>query len=164
MSKRKAYPVALGGVLLALALVLSYLEHLLPLSAAIPGVKLGLANVAALLYLRKYGLAPALLLQGLRVVIANLLFGSLAAMVYGLTGGLLAVLAMWAMLRIPRMGPVGASAVGGVVHNLGQISAAACMMGTAAVFSYLPLLILSGTACGVLTGFAVLGLEKALPN
>lgn len=151
------------GVMLALALVLSFVEHHLP-SPGIPGIKLGLANVVALLLLYRSGLPGALAVNALRVVLANLLFGSAASMLYGLAGGICAVICMALLYRLPRLSPVGVSAAGGVVHNLTQLVCAAAVTESLAVFAYAPALLVSGTLCGVLTGFCAAGAIRALPN
>ena len=154
---------AFYGVMLALALVLSFVEHHLP-SPGMPGIKLGLANVAALLLLYRTGFPGALTVNALRVVLANLLFGSAAAMLYGLAGGICAVLCMALLCRLPRLSPVGVSAAGGIVHNLAQLLCAAAVTESLAVFAYAPALLISGTLCGVLTGSCAAGAIRALPN
>lgn len=163
--KGKAYArrTAFFGVMLALALVLSFVEHQLP-SPGIPGIKLGLANVVALILLYKTGLPGALGVNVLRVVLANLLFGSVASMVYGLCGGILAVLCMALLCRSGRMSPAGVSAAGGIAHNLAQLLCAALVTGSTAVFAYFPALLISGTLCGLLTGLCAAGALRALPN
>ncbi|MBQ3095259.1 MAG: Gx transporter family protein [Clostridia bacterium] len=154
---------AFFGVMLALALVLSFVEHHLP-SPGMPGIKLGLANVVALLLLYRTGFSGALTVNVLRIVVANLLFGSAASMLYGLAGGISAVLCMALLYRLPRLSAVGVSAAGGIVHNIAQLVCAAAVTESFAVFAYAPVLLISGTLCGVITGFCAAGTIRALPN
>lgn len=51
----KSHKIAGVGVLVALAMVLSYLESLIPISLGIPGIKLGLSNVVTLFALYQFG-------------------------------------------------------------------------------------------------------------
>ena len=161
--KNNVRRTAFFGVMLALALVLSFVEHHLP-STGMPGIKLGLANVVALLLLYRTGFPGALAFNALRVVLANLLFGSAASMLYGLAGGIGAVICMALLYRLPRFSPVGVSAAGGIVHNFAQLVCAAAVTESLAVFAYAPALLVSGTLCGVLTGFCAAGTIRALPN
>lgn len=154
--------IATDGLMLALALALNYAEHLLPTGAPIPGIKLGLSNIVALVLLYRTGLWDALAVNVLRVVLSNALYGSLFSMLYGLSGGILAVLCMAALSRARQLSPIGVSAAGGVVHNLGQLGCAALLLGSTAVFSYTPVLVLSGVVCGALTGAAAAGCLRAL--
>ena len=129
---------ATDGVLIACALVLGYLETLLPLDGFVPGVKLGLANIAALLVLYRIGPADALVVNAVRVILSNLMFGSLLSMLYGLCGGIGAVLLMAALRRTGAFGPLGVSVAGGECHNLLQLGCAALVMQSAGVFASLP--------------------------
>lgn len=147
MSKK----VAFTGLALALALVLSYVESLFSFSA-IPGIKLGLANIAALFLLYCFGLPYALLVNVLRIILANLLFGSLTGMFYGLTGGILSVFVMWLLIRTGRFSATGLSVAGSAAHNIGQLCAAALLLSSARVFWYLPVLLFSGAFAGFFTG------------
>lgn len=149
------------AVCLALSLILSYLESLIPPLFALPGVKPGLCNVVILFLLYRLGFRDALCVSLCRVVIANLLFGSLPAAAFGAAGALLSLCGMALLKRLPCFSPCGVSIAGGVLHNLGQIAVAVAMTKTPGLVSYLPLLLVSGICAGVLVGLlAALLLQK----
>ena len=149
-----AVRVARGAALLGLALALAYFESFVVILPQVPGVKLGLANAAVLLALYTDGYFSACAVGVLRVFIAGLLFNGLTAVIFGLSGAMLSLLIM-AVLRKSRLsGVIGVSAAGGVCHNIGQIFAARIVLGSGAIFYYLPALILAGMAAGLVTGLA----------
>ena len=61
--RKKSYHPAYFGVFLALALILGYVESLIPFYFGIPGVKLGLTNLVIVLFLYSCGAGQALLLS-----------------------------------------------------------------------------------------------------
>ena len=158
------------GLMTAVCLILGYLEHLLPLSLIIPlpGIKLGLSNIALLVVLLMYGPAYAYGVTALKCGLSALLFGSVTSLAFSLTGGLLAMTAMWLLTLAfkEKLSVFGVSVAGAVMHNVGQLSAASVIMGSAAVFSYLPLLATAGTVTGLVTAAVasrtlhLLGYEK----
>lgn len=148
----KAARTALIGMLGALALTLSFLEGLLPpLPFLPPGAKPGLSNLAVLYAASAFGAGPAFLIVGLKAFFALLTRG-IAAGLMSLLGGLLSTAGMVLLLRFRGFGLVGAGVCGGVLHNLGQLLGAMLLTKTAALVFYLPLLIVFGTAFGLLTG------------
>jgi len=144
--------VAQMGLLLALALVLSFIEAQIPAFVAIPGVKIGLANIVVVFALYRLGVKEAFAVSLLRVLIASLMFGSVLSLAYSFAGALLSLLGMMFLKRIRLFGSVAVSVVGGVLHNLGQILTACFILQTNVVVYYLPFLILSGTIAGVVIG------------
>ena len=143
---------ALYGLFLALALVASYIERLIPLNPGIPGIKLGLANIVTMVLLYTVGLQAALLISALRILLSGLLFGSGFAMVYSAAGALLSMLVMVILKKTGWFGTVGVSVAGGVFHNVGQILVAIAVLETKSLAYYLPVLIISGLAAGVIIG------------
>ena len=155
--------LVLLAMLTAVAMILSYVESLLP-SVGIPGVKMGLANIAVIFALFRFGWKEAAALSLVRVVLVSLLFGSVGAMLYSLAGAVLS-LAVMALLRwIDRFSTVGVSVAGGVAHNAGQILMAMLILQTKQLFGYLPVLAVSGIAGGVLTGLAAALLIRRIPE
>ena len=144
--------VALGGLLLALTLVLSWLESLIPLSFAVPGIKLGLPNLAVVFALYRMRWRDAALLSLLRVLMVALLFGNALALAYSAAGAVLSLLVMGGMKRGGRFSVVAVSVAGAVAHNLGQIAVAMLVLETARLIWYLPALLVSGVAAGVCIG------------
>lgn len=147
-----AKKTAFYGMFLALALVAGYVEQLIPINLGIPGVKLGLANIVTMLLLYMVGWQAAILITALRILLSGFLFGSGFAMVYSAAGAVLSMLVMALLKRTGKFSSVGVSVAGGVFHNVGQIVVAILVLETKALAWYLPVLILSGLAAGVLIG------------
>ena len=155
--------LVLLAMLTAVAMILSYVESLLP-SVGIPGVKMGLANIAVIFALFRFGWKAAAALSLVRVVLVSLLFGSVGAMLYSLAGAVLSLAVMALLRRIDRFSTVGVSVAGGVAHNAGQILMAMLILQTKQLFGYLPVLAVSGIAGGVLTGLAAALLIRRIPE
>jgi len=143
--------LALIAMLAALAMIISYLERFIPMTA-LPGVKLGLANIVTLIALYTLGALPALAISALRILMAGFMFTGVNAMMYALAGGGLAFLGMVTAKRIRLFSIIGVSVVGAVAHNTGQIAVAALVVGTPGLAWYLPALIAAGAVTGVVTG------------
>lgn len=141
------------GLLLAVALILSYVESLIPFDFGIPGIKLGLANLAVLLCLYCMGTKEAIIINIMRILLAGFLFGNLYSILYSLAGGVASFLVMWLAKKLNLLTVNGVSVLGGVCHNLGQILIAAFVVETAGVFYYIPYLLLAGVVTGWLIGF-----------
>lgn len=139
---------------MALALIFSYIETLIPFQIGIPGVKLGLANLVIVIALYRMPVGEVYLLSGVRVVLTGFLFGNLMSILYSLAGGIFSLTVMWGMKRIRSVSILGVSIAGGVFHNVGQLLAAALMVETYGVFSYLPVLLISGLLTGFVIGLA----------
>ena len=148
----KAKKLALCGLLTALALVLSYLESLVPLSFSVPGVKMGLPNLAILFALYRLGFKEAAVISLIRVLLVSLLFGNVFSLAYSAAGAALALGVMWLLRRSGKFGTTGVSVAGAVAHNIGQILVAMAVLETGAIAAYLPVLLLTGTAAGVCIG------------
>ena len=136
------------------ALILSFIESRIPAFVAIPGVKIGLANVAVIFALYKFGIAEAVTVSLIRVVLVSVLFGSPVSFIYSLAGAVLSLSAMLLLKNLTPLTKIAVSVVGGVMHNIGQICAASVMLGTNVVVYYLPFLLLSGTLAGIAVGVA----------
>ena len=138
---KKTKRLVLLAMLTAVAMILSYVESLLP-SVGIPGVKMGLANIAVIFALFRFGWKEAAALSLVRVVLVSLLFGSVGAMLYSLAGAVLSLAVMALLRRIDRFSTVGISVAGGVAHNAGQILMAMLILQTKQLLGYLPVLLL----------------------
>lgn len=139
-------------MLLAFALILGYVETLIPFSFGIPGIKLGLANLAVLLALCLIGTKEAFLIDVLRIVLSGFLFGNMYSILYSLAGGLLSFFVMYLAKKTHRLGIPGVSVSGGIFHNIGQLAVAAFVVETKGIFYYLPPLLISGVVTGLLIG------------
>ena len=150
------------GLLLAFALILSYVELLIPFQTGMPGVKLGLANLAVVLCLYLFGWQKALLLTAVKAVLSGLLFGNLFMILYSLAGAVFSALIMIILKKTNWFHVPVISAAGGVAHNMGQLLTAYAVTATGGVFAYLPFLALSGVITGLFTGLCSGFLNKYL--
>jgi heptaprenyl diphosphate synthase len=162
--KKKTNLVAVRGLLVAAAFVLSWLEAQVPVFFAVPGMKLGLTNLVVLMALYKLGWKDALALNFLRIVLTGFTFGNVFSMIYSLAGGMLSCLVMIFLKRSGRFHMVTVSIAGGVFHNVGQILVAMVVLGSTYVFYYLPVLWISGLAAGALIGFLGAQVVRRLPD
>ncbi len=142
------------GMLVALAMILSFIESQIPAFVAIPGIKVGLANLAVIFALYRFGFREALAVSVIRVVLGSLLFGSVLSLVYSLSGALISLAGMALLLKLSFFGTMGISVCGALLHNLGQIAVAWIILRTQAVAYYLPFLLISAVAGGIVTGLA----------
>ena len=136
----------------AIALVLSFIESQIPAFVAVPGVKMGLANIAIVYALYRLGWKEAALISLIRVVLVSLLFGSAASFLYSLAGAVLSLLGMALLKKTGKFTEIVVSVAGGVLHNIGQIAMASIILETDALRSYPPFLLVSGILAGVVIG------------
>ena len=161
--------LALCAVLTALALGLSTLENLFPVTLVIPlpGVKLGLANIVTVFALYQLGPLPALCILAARCLLGSLFAGNASALLFSLLGGTLAMLVMLALSRLPGLSGLsvyGVSIGGAAGHNIGQMAAALITLGNTAVLGYLPFLLAVSLFTGALTGFVSALLLRAISH
>ncbi len=148
MRNRAAY----FGVFTALALILSYVETLIPINFGIPGAKLGLANLIIVIVLYKTDWKEALLLSVTRIVLVGFLFGNMFSILYSLAGGILSLAVQAVLKKQGSFSVAGVSIAGGVSHNIGQLIVAMIVVETYQVGYYLPVLLISGLLTGLLIG------------
>ncbi|MCR4955108.1 MAG: Gx transporter family protein [Lachnospiraceae bacterium] len=149
---RKSTTVAYLGMLTALAMILSYVESLIPMSVGIPGVKIGLANLVVMVALYTVGIKWAFALSMVRIILVGFTFGSMSSMMYSFAGGMLSFLVMVIAKKTGFFSVRGVSILGGVFHNVGQIALAICLVENVKLVFYFPVLLVSGTAAGVAIG------------
>ena len=147
-----ARQIAEYGILIALAMILSYVEYLLPFLPAIPGVKLGLANIVVVFSLYRLGGGSAALISLIRILLMAMLFGNGFALIYSAAGAVLSLCVMLLLKRFGHFSPLGVGAAGGVSHNIGQLLCAIVLLGVNQFIYYLPVILVSGTVAGVLIG------------
>lgn len=141
------------ALLTAMALILFTVEAQFPLPVAIPGVKLGLSNVVTLFAVYWYGRREAATILAVRIVLGNLVCGSVAAMLYSAAGGVCCLVITCALRGvIPQQQAWVLSILGAIAHILGQMAVAAYVAGTTAVLLYLPVLLIAAVLTGALTG------------
>lgn len=158
--QKQANRVALCGMLLALMLVLGFVESQLPVAAGIPGIKLGLSNGVLIFAVYMLNIPTAFLLMGLKVLLSGLLFGSPSAMLYALAGGVLSLTVMSLLSRVKGLSPVVVSMMGGLSHNVGQVAMAMLVLQTPKLMYYMAVLMAVGLVTGLATGLAASGIIR----
>ena len=152
------------GLSVSLALLLSYVELLLPpIFVSVPGIKMGLPNVVILYTLYTLGVKHAILVSGVRLVISSILFGNPMTFLYSLAGATLSMLVMVLLKKTNSLSSVGVSVAGAVCHNIGQILMAMLLLGTNQIAYYLLVLLVTGTIAGIFIGLVGGQMVKRLP-
>ncbi|MDD6920634.1 MAG: Gx transporter family protein [Eubacteriales bacterium] len=148
----KANYVAITAVMVALAMMFSYVEAMFPIAIAIPGIKLGIANIVVLIALYLLNAKYALLINVIRIFLVGFLFTGTFGIIYSLAGGLLSYAVMVLLKKTNWFSIIGISMAGGVFHNLGQLITAGLIVENMNIFLYFPILLFSGMITGVLMG------------
>lgn len=154
MKKQKisAKTVALMAMMIALAMIFSYVETMIPINFGIPGVKLGLANLVIVAAIYLFGGKQAFLISIVRIFLSGFMFGNLASIMYSLAGGLLSLAAMLLLKKTDKLSILAVSVMGGICHNIGQLIVAMLVVENLKLIFYIPVLLISGFLTGLLIG------------
>ncbi len=145
--------IAVLGIITSVALILAYLEALLPpLWSAVPGIKMGLPNLVIIFVLYRYGFKEAATVSGIRLFIVAMLFGNVMTLAYSVAGAVLSLTLMAILKKIDRFSTTGISVTGAVAHNLGQILVAVFLFDTIQLGYYMIILAITGTVAGIFIG------------
>lgn len=148
----KTRKIAFLGLFTAIAMILSYIEAQIPPLVAIPGIKIGLPNIAIVVVLYKVGWKEALSINLVRVLLVSVLFGTALSLLYSISGAALSFAIMIILKKSKIFSPIMVSVSGGIFHNIGQIVVACLVLQTSELLYYLPVLLISGTISGILIG------------
>jgi len=140
------------GVLSSLAIVMGYLEQMIPLPVAFPGVKLGLSNICVILALYRLGYKEAFSVSLIKSLICGILFWGVGGMLYGVAGALLSFMVMAFVYKTGLLGTVGISIAGALFHNIGQLIALFLLSGSFSFIYYLSVLGIAAVITGTITG------------
>lgn len=140
------------AMLVALAMIFSYVESMIPINFGIPGVKIGIANVVTVFGIYFLNSGSVFLIVFLRIILIGFMFGSGMSILYSLAGGMLSLIVMLLMKKTGIFSVIGVSIGGGIAHNVGQIAVAAGIVQNLKLIYYLPVLLISGTITGWLIG------------
>lgn len=140
------------GLLCAAAIILGYIESLFPVFVGVPGMKIGLPNLAVVMVLYLFSWKEALAVSVVRVLIIGFLFGNGFSIAFSMAGGVLSLFAMELARRVLKLSCAGVSMVGGVTHNAGQILVAIAVVENVRVGYYFCVLAVTGLVTGILIG------------
>lgn len=141
------------GLFSAVAIIFGYVETLVPVFAGIPGIKLGLANLAVLFILMRYNIWDAALVSVVRILVIGVLFGNMFSILYSLAGAALSLCVMNLMKKHTQFSLIGISVAGGVTHNIGQLIVAMLVVESMSLLYYGPVLLVSGVVTGCIIGW-----------
>ena len=164
MKKMTTKKTAQLGVYIALAMILSYVESLIPFSFGIPGIKLGLTNVVTVIMMYTYGIPGALGVAELRAVLSGFMFGNAFSIIYSVAGCVLSFIFMYILKKTNHFAIISVSAAGGFMHNVGQLIVAANVVKTYSVIYYAPVLIIAGVFTGIIIGIVSDEIVKRIGN
>lgn len=151
--KNSSKKVALYGVFIALAMIMSYIELLIPpIFAAVPGIKLGLPNIIIIYVLYKIGFKSAFFISVVRVLLVAILFGNAMTLSYSIAGAVLSIVLMGILKRTNAFSMIGVSVTGAVMHNIAQVLVAVILLESTLIGYYAIILAITGTVSGVLIG------------
>lgn len=159
MSQKAAYL----GLFSAVAIIFGYVESLIPFFAGIPGIKLGLANLAVLFILERYTWKEAALVSVVRILVIGFMFGNLFSITYSLAGAALSLFVMALLTRQKGFSTIGTSIAGGVSHNAGQLLTAMAIVENTSLVYYAPALLISGVVTGLVIGLLTSETAKRIP-
>lgn len=148
----KTKKVAFLGLSIALAMILSFVESQIPALIAIPGMKVGLPNLAIVFLLYRIGWKESVIVSIIRVLLVSMLFGNVQSMLFSIAGAVLSLTGMILLKKTNWFSCITVSIVGGILHNVGQIIAAVLWTQTAQIVFYLPFLLISGIVAGAIIG------------
>lgn len=162
MARNSTRALALSSLLVAVMLILGYIESFIP-TGAVPGIKLGLSNSVLLLAIYWLGIPTAFVLMVVKVLLSGLMFAGVSTMMYSFAGGLLSMIVMSLLYQVKDMSPVGIGAAGAVMHNVGQVGLAMIVLKTDKLLYYMAILMLVGLVTGLATGTVAKLLMRRLP-
>lgn len=148
MSRKVSY----CAMMIALAMVFSYVEVLIPINFGIPGIKLGVANLVIVVGLYLLRPQEVVLISMIRILMVSYMFGTGMSLLYSLTGGILSFIGMVLVKKIKSCSILGVSMVGGILHNMGQLLIAAWVVQNLKIFYYFPVLLIAGSITGICIG------------
>lgn len=151
------------GLFAAVAIIFGYVESLVPVFVGIPGIKLGLANLAVLFLLQKYTLKEAAAVSVVRIFVIGFMFGNLFSILYSLAGACLSLSVMTLILKKTSFSLAGVSVAGGIAHNMGQLFIAMLTVSSTSLIYYAPALLISGVITGIVIGKLTEEVAKRIP-
>jgi heptaprenyl diphosphate synthase len=161
---RKATGITSVALMVALALIFSYIEAIIPYNPGIPGIKLGIANIVTVVALYRYSAKHAAAVSVLRVLLAGLLFTGAFAMLYSLAGAVVSLIGMILLKKTGLFSVAGVSMAGAVLHNTGQILVATFLIDDVRMLYYFPVLLFSGIVTGLIIGIMAHIILTRLPK
>lgn len=150
--KEKSKKVAIMGILIALAMIFAYIEAMIPMPIALPGIKLGIANIVIVVTMYMIDFKTSAFVNIVRVILIGLMFTGAFSILYSIFGSFLSLIIMGLLRKSEKFSIIGVSMAGGVFHNVGQLITASMILTSTSVFVYFPVLLFSGMITGIIVG------------
>jgi len=145
--------IGLVSILCALAIALGVAECMLPVPYGIPGIKLGLGNVAILLTLYGVDAKASFTVLIIKIMVSALYSGSMLSLAYSVGGGFLSFLVMLLLSKLlPHDCIWVVSVFGSVIHIVTQVLIASVVMNSTSVLLLLTVYVPTSVIAGVFTG------------
>lgn len=148
--------------MIALAMILGYVESLIPPFWGMPGMKLGLPNLVFLMMLQGKDFKGGIFINICRVILLGFLFGNGYSLLYSLAGAVCSMFIMLLLYQSNLFSLIGISAMGGIFHNLGQLFVAILVVKTFSLSYYFPMLLVSGCLTGIVLGIVAIEIQKRI--
>ncbi len=163
-SKRVIETIMLTNFVLfiAISIVLSIFEMMIPINFVIPGIKLGLGNLLLVILLDYYNFNDLLIFQLVKISITTFILGLFSTYLFSLSGGMLALVMMYSTKKIfkSKITTYTVSMIGAISHNIGQIIFAIFALKAFELIGYIPFLVIFGSVTGFMLAFII---EKIKP-
>lgn len=166
MKNKLLYRIARIGIFTSIALVMHYLESLLPpILVFAPGAKMGLANVVTLTALILLGYVDTFVIVVVRCGLSALYSSNPFSVVYSLGGGLAAyaVMALLYKFASPKISITAISLSGAVTHNVVQTLIASAIVEQINLILMIPLMLSASLIAGLFIGLVAHYIIKCLP-
>ena len=153
------------SLLLAVALIINYLESLVPLPIPLPGVKIGLANCIGLVVLCLYTEKDYIVFNIMKVFMVALLrtgFGT--SFFIGISGTLLSTVFTLLVYKLTKASIYGLSVVGAIFHSLGQVLMVMLLYSNVYMINYLVILEVTSIISGIVTAFVASVTLQKMPK
>lgn len=149
--------ITYGSILIALAMILGYVERLFPIVIYGIGFKIGISNIITVVSLYLIGPLAAFIIVAIRVILNDILFGTIQRLIFSSAGFILSFVVMAALVKIlgdkiNKKNIYLISAIGGVCHNIGQLIIAYIFIKNIRLFMLLPMYIIAGIIAGLIVG------------
>lgn len=155
------------ALLITMALIIYIIESSLPpLIPGVAGARLGLTNIFVLYALYALGWQSALWIIIIKSLLGPIFSGMPTGIFFSLAGSILSLSTM-ILLKIfsnNKVGLLGISVSGALMHNVGQIIVAIIFTGTFSIITYFPILAIISVPCGIIIGLLCTWILKLTQN
>ncbi len=150
------------ALFIAISIVLSIFEMMIPINFIMPGLKLGLGNLLLVILIDHYSFRELFMFQLIKISITTFILGLFSIYMFSLSGGMMALVVMYSLRKLfkAKITTYTLSMAGAIAHNIGQIIFAIFALKSPELISYIPFLVIFGSITGFMLGYII---EKIRP-